>query len=86
MTGVGLKLWKWPCKKSTLKTTDREQLYTQQRNACREKSNANCISLQYHTRVATLRYTQDGAGDKHKRALMAAVNQTVQRPKPSTKN
>ena len=36
--------------------------------------------------MAILHYTQDGAGDEHKQALMAIVNQTEQRPKPSTKN
>ena len=86
MTGVGLKPWQWPYKKSTIQTTNREQLHAQQRNACREKSNVNCVSLQTHTRVAMLHYTQDGARDEHKRALMTTVNQIVQRTKPSMKN
>ena len=85
-TGAGLKRWQWPCQKSTLKITSREQLHTEGHNACREKSNVNYVSLQSHTRVATLHYTQDGAGDEHQRSLMATVNQTMQRPKPSTKN
>ena len=50
------------------------------------KPNENYVSLPHHTRVAMLHYTDIETGDEHKRALMAAVNQTKQRPKISTKN
>ena len=50
------------------------------------KPNENYVSLPHHTRVATLHYTDIGAGDEHKRALMAIANQIEQGPKTLTNN
>ena len=65
-------LWQGQCKEPTLKTINRVTLLIQWHSACRKNQLRAGYLLTLMQRVATLHYTNNGAGNENKRALMAA--------------
>ena len=75
-------LWKGKCKAPTLKTIERVTLLLQRHNACRKNQLRAGYLSTLMQRGAALHYTNNGAGNENKRALMAAEKPDSAKPNP----
>ena len=79
-------MWAKPTKEIDTTTTDKTPLHTQQRNERRKKSNANCMTLHSHNRVAKLLFTHTKELEMRQRIPHGCNKPDRARPKTLNKN